>query len=33
MQEYGDLIYSDDANAARYFFLRTTNDINFFRGR
>lgn len=30
MQEYGDLIYSDDANAARYFFLRTTNDINFF---
>ena len=30
MQEYGDLMYSDDANAARYFFLRTTNDINFF---
>ena len=30
MQGYGDLMYSDDANAARYFFLRTTNDINFF---
>ena len=30
MQEYGDFIYSDDANAARYLFLRATNDINFF---
>lgn len=30
MQEDNDLRYSDDANAARYLFLRSANDINFF---